>query len=124
MWHFCTLIVSALLWNLGASLCPRLDPVKVKNFGYTGLSGPLNWYGLDEKNALCSTGKNQSPIEINETTPGVWRAPGSSIILSIPSQVAHFENVGKTVQVKHINGIMGVDGKNYTIQKIHFISTR
>jgi carbonic anhydrase len=38
--------------------------VVVGTFGYTGLTGPLNWASLEPKNEACKTGKNQSPINV------------------------------------------------------------
>jgi carbonic anhydrase len=33
-------------------------------FGYSGVTGPLNWANLNANNTLCSTGQNQSPTNI------------------------------------------------------------
>ena len=34
------------------------------HWGYTGDTGPEHWGELDEKYAMCSKGKNQSPIDL------------------------------------------------------------
>ena len=42
--------------------------VKVSNFGYTDLQGPLNWASLAPENIACSTGTTQSPINLGKPT--------------------------------------------------------
>lgn len=59
----------------GTSLMPRrlakrAGEVEVSNFGYTGLTGPLNWHNIEADNALCNTGSNQSPINIGKDLQG------------------------------------------------------
>ena len=39
------------------------------NWGYTGAIGPDNWGNLDPAYAECSTGQNQSPIDLVGATP-------------------------------------------------------
>lgn len=58
----------------GTSLMPRrltkrAGEVEVSNFGYTGLTGPLNWHNIEEANSACNTGSNQSPINIGMRFP-------------------------------------------------------
>lgn len=128
MWYFCTsLAVLALLksancsCNYGTSHFTREALVPVNNFSYTGLTGPLNWYGLNKTaNVLCSTGTHQSPIDIGNSS-GVWTAPGNSIKVSIPDYPsgALFENLGTTVEVV-VNGKLMDDKKIYNLSQFHF----
>ena len=37
------------------------------HWGYTGHDSPESWGSLSEEFRLCSTGKNQSPVNITET---------------------------------------------------------
>lgn len=95
----------------------------VNNFSYTGLTGPLNWFGLNKTaNVLCSTGTHQSPIDIGNSS-GVWTAPGNSIKVSIPDypSSALFEYLGTTVEVV-VNGKL-VEDKRFIIYR-NSISTR
>ena len=40
------------------------------HWGYTGHDSPESWGNLSEEFRLCSTGKNQSPVNITETVSG------------------------------------------------------
>lgn len=48
------------------------ETVKVSEFGYTALQGPLNWAGLKPENKPCARGKFQSPINI-----GMFESPAA-----------------------------------------------
>jgi carbonic anhydrase len=95
--------------------------VPTKDYSYTGLTGPLNWYGLNKTaNEKCSTGMYQSPIEIDGSSNVTW-PHGSSINLSIPLHPgAEFENLKTTVEVKITAGTLEVDTKTYRLQQFHF----
>ncbi|KAF6802370.1 carbonate dehydratase [Colletotrichum musicola] len=107
----------------GTHLDPRAEggKVKVNTFAYTGSNGPLNWVALDPAvNALCATGKTQSPIDM---VAGSFNTlPGSSINLQIPDMAegTEFENLGTTVEVIAKGGSMQVGGSNFTLQQFHF----
>ncbi|TDZ21178.1 Carbonic anhydrase [Colletotrichum orbiculare MAFF 240422] len=107
----------------GTHLDPRAEggKVKVNTFSYTGGNGPLNWVALDPAvNALCATGKTQSPIDM---TAGAFNTlPGSTINLQIPDMAegTEFENLGTTVEVIAKGGSMQVGGSNFTLQQFHF----
>ncbi|KAF9879555.1 carbonate dehydratase [Colletotrichum karsti] len=106
----------------GTHLDPRAEggKVKVNTFAYTGANGPLNWVALDTTaNALCATGKTQSPIDM---TVGAFNTlPGNSINLQIPNmEETEFENLGTTVEVIAKGGSMQVGGSNFTLQQFHF----
>lgn len=128
MWYFCTSLAALALFtsancscNYGTSHFPREASVPVNNFSYTGLTGPLNWYALNKTaNVLCSTGTQQSPIDIGKSS-GVRIAPGSSIQISIPDYPsgALFENLGTTVEVV-VNGTMVEHRKIYNLSQFHF----
>lgn len=107
--------------NYRTSHFPSLPSVPVNKFSYVGLSGPLNWYGLNETaNVLCSTGMNQSPIDIGNFS-GTSVASGKSIKLSIPDYPdgAKFENLGTNVEVV-VNGTLVDGGKTYALAQFHF----
>jgi carbonic anhydrase len=128
MWFFYpSLAVLALLrcancaCNYGTSHFPRAVSVPVNHFSYVGLSGPLNWYGLNKSaNAMCALGMNQSPIDIGNSS-GTSVASGTSIQLSIPDYPSGtiFENLGTTVEVV-VNGSLVDAGKTYALKQFHF----
>ncbi|KAH8802925.1 alpha carbonic anhydrase [Xylogone sp. PMI_703] len=106
--------------NYGTSEFPREPSVPPNSFSYTGLTGPLNWYGLNKStNALCSLGTRQSTIDI--ATSSIPTVPGSSVTLSVPRYPsgAKFENLGTNAEVV-VNGTL-VDGpKEYSLAQFHF----
>lgn len=90
--------------------------VKVSDFGYTGLIGPLNWAGLAAENSACATSKVQSPINIDDTISLATEAP----VINIPSvEAAEFENLGTTVEVI-VNGTTTFAGTDFTLKQFHF----
>lgn len=128
MWYFCiSLAVIALLGNANCSCnyrkshFPREAVVPISNFSYTGLTGPLNWYGLNKTaNVLCSTRTHQSPIDIDNSL-GVWIDPGTSIQVRIPDYPfgTLFKNLGTTVEVE-VTGTLVEHRKIYNLLQFHF----
>ncbi|KAM0543628.1 hypothetical protein ACHAPJ_012218 [Fusarium lateritium] len=107
----------------GTLLHPRAEDgtVEVNEFGYTGKTGPTNWVNLDpEANALCSTGVNQSPVDMVSGSFAV--VPAAQLRLSIPDMTegAEFENLGTTVEVVAGQGSMTFANTSYTLQQFHF----
>ncbi|KAI0848493.1 carbonic anhydrase [Daldinia vernicosa] len=99
------------------------EEVPISKFGYTGAVGPLLWTQLDTAaNGLCSTGSNQSPI--NMVDGQFTLIPASDVELSVPdaTEGATFENLGSTVEVvmKDVGGTFVLEGKNYTLEQFHF----
>ncbi|KAI1379937.1 carbonic anhydrase [Hypoxylon crocopeplum] len=99
------------------------EEVPISEFGYTGTVGPLLWTHLDPAlNGLCSTGANQSPINMVE---GQFQLiPSSEIELTIPDvpEGATFENLGSTVEVvmEGVGGTFVLEGKTFTLEQFHF----
>lgn len=102
--------------NYGTSSFAREPSVPVSTFGYTGLQGPLNWYGLNATNALCAKGDTQSPINLASASTIV-----DHVTLKIPSypKGAVFENLGTNVEVV-VNGSLVDNGKTYNLAQFHF----
>ncbi|KAF5660538.1 periplasmic alpha-carbonic [Fusarium heterosporum] len=107
----------------GTLLQPRAEggAVEVNTFGYTGKIGPTNWVGLDPAaNALCSTGVNQSPIDMVAGANAI--IPAAQLGLSIPDMIegTEFENLGTTVEVVAGQGTMRFANTSFTLQQFHF----
>lgn len=99
------------------------EGVTISSFGYTGTNGPLLWTQLNTtENELCSTGTNQSPINMVEGQFQLISA--SDVELAIPDvpEGAPFENLGTNVEVvmKDVGGQFVLEGKNYTLEQFHF----
>lgn len=96
-------------------------PDHSNSFGYTGLEGPLNWYGLDRKhNGLCAKGRHQSPINIDSTI----HSSRGGISIQIPNAKAEFENLGTTVEVALSNGLLSTPDGRYKLAQFHFSYTQ
>lgn len=108
--------------HYGTSYFPRGPNVTINTFGYTGLNGPLNWFSLNETtNALCATGRYQSPINLNASIP---TASGNSVSFNVSSYPdgAVFENLGGTLEVPS-NGTLVVGNTTYKLAQFHFHTT-
>lgn len=88
------------------------------HWGYTGHDSPESWGNLSEEFRLCSTGKNQSPVNITETVSG--RLP--SIKANYRPSTVEVENNGHTIQVNYPEGgnTLTVNGRTYTLKQFHF----
>ncbi|GJN66496.1 hypothetical protein PLICBS_000514 [Purpureocillium lilacinum] len=107
----------------GTILQPRAEggTVKVNTFGYAGEKGPARWINLDPtKNALCTYGTKQSPIDM--TAGSFTVVPGRNLSLSIADRApgTEFENLGTTVEVVAKGGNMTFGNVQYTLQQFHF----
>jgi carbonic anhydrase len=80
-------------------------------------TGPENWGKLSKENALCTNGKQQSPINIEK---GIQvDLPALSFDYK-PSQLA-IEDNGHTIIVKYSEGSnLSVQGKQYRLAQFHF----
>ncbi|GKT52168.1 carbonic anhydrase [Colletotrichum spaethianum] len=88
-------------------------------FGFDGLNGPLNWLSLSASNEACALGKNQSPINVQESN--TKQVQGSTITFS-PEQHpegAQLENLNGFLEVR-ANGTMQNGGKTYSLRQFHF----
>jgi carbonic anhydrase len=89
------------------------------HWGYQGADGAENWGKLHPDFALCSAGKNQSPIDITNTldadTPAItfnYSANGSEVIHN-----------GHTIQVNFAAGSsITLRGNTYQLKQFHFHS--
>jgi carbonic anhydrase len=86
-------------------------------WGYSGDQGPQHWGTLRPEFAICSTGKNQSPInlagfiESNLTSINIqYQAGGNEVI-----------NNGNTIQVNFSPGSkISLEGQEFELKQYHF----
>ena len=107
----------------GTSLFPRAEQLAPPTFGYHGLTGPLNWFNLNQTtNEMCAKGTHQSPIDLSE--PFLLASPSSNpqISLSKAPKGADFINLGTTVEVMGANGTLVKEGKTSKLVQFHFHS--
>ncbi|KAG4433963.1 hypothetical protein IFR05_010543 [Cadophora sp. M221] len=97
--------------------------VEVGQFGYIGAVGPTNWAALAPENGDCAVSKQQSPIDVTNTSTTLV-APGT-LAITIPNvEAAEFENIGTTIEVvmegKGAETVVG--GKAFELKQFHFHS--
>jgi carbonic anhydrase len=87
------------------------------HWGYDGDNGPQHWGELDSAYGVCSTGKNQSPVDISGTIEGDL----PEIAFSYSSNASNVVNNGHTVQVNYAPGsTISVNGQQFELKQFHF----
>jgi carbonic anhydrase len=87
------------------------------HWGYTGDEGPAHWSELDPANAVCGTGKRQSPIDIKGATTSDLPA----LKLDYKAVPLNIVDNGHTIQVNFAPGnTLSVGGKTYVLKQFHF----
>ncbi len=87
------------------------------HWGYTGHEGPEHWGKLKPEFAVCSSGRNQSPIDLNDFIKA------DTAPLQMKYQVGGNEvlNNGHTVQVNFAPGSkLAIDGREFELKQYHF----
>lgn len=83
-------------------------------WGYQGENGPEHW---DKFSAVCSTGKEQSPINIPQTLT-LNKEP---ITFNYQASAATVFNDGNTIKVTpNVNNFITFKGVNYQLDSFHF----
>ncbi|PHZ25622.1 hypothetical protein CS535_03070 [Yersinia massiliensis] len=89
------------------------------HWGYDGQDGPENWSKISPDFSLCSTGKNQSPINIHDSL----KTHHSNLQLTTQPSKQEMVNNGHTIQVNVTNGsTLVLDEDTFTLQQFHFHS--
>ncbi|KAG6852972.1 hypothetical protein C0991_007783 [Blastosporella zonata] len=83
--------------------------------GYTGTSGPLGW-STPTENPLCSTGTNQSPINVDSTTTSVNT---DKLVLTIPDAASMFTDTGHSLEAA-MSGKLTLGASAYQLVQFHF----
>lgn len=100
---------------------PASDPEVTEKaeipWGYVGETGPDNWGELTEEFSLCSTGKEQSPINI--TNPS--SVDLENLDFQYKATSLELLHNGHTVQVNHAsNSFVNIEGVSYELIQFHF----
>ncbi|KAI1104031.1 carbonic anhydrase [Jackrogersella minutella] len=98
------------------------DGIPIATFGYAGSTSPLLWSTLDAANGLCSTGANQSPINMIEGQFQLISASDTELTIPDAPEGVLFENLGSTVEIvmKDLGGKFVLEGKEYSLLQAHF----
>ena len=87
------------------------------HWGYEGNTGPEHWGEMSEKFKLCSSGVNQSPINIKSN----FDVELPSIKFDYKSKVKKVVNNGHTIQVNIVEGSsIEVEGQQFNLKQFHF----
>jgi carbonic anhydrase len=87
-------------------------------FSYDGATGPEKWGSLDPSYAACSTGREQSPIDLRDGSPA--REPALEVSY-VPADDPEAVNNGHSVQVPYPKGSsITLDGTEYGLVEFHF----
>jgi carbonic anhydrase len=114
---FQILLISALpLSCLVAATDQHAKTGHASHWGYTGSSGPAEWYRLSKAYALCGSGKRQSPVDIwNEVSADLY--PLQFQYQPIPLLIL---NNGHTLQANYntvgVDETVAIGGKTYPVQ--------
>jgi carbonic anhydrase len=89
------------------------------HWGYSGSEGPEHWGALDPEYALCSKGKNQSPVNLT----GMIESDLPPITINYKSGGNEIVNNGHTIQVNYSPGsTIKVNGHRFELKQFHFHS--
>ncbi|MBU0946840.1 MAG: carbonic anhydrase family protein [Proteobacteria bacterium] len=87
------------------------------HWGYSGHEAPEFWGDLSQDYAICKSGKNQSPIDLDS----LIEAELSPIVFQYNAVPLNIVNNGHTVQVNYAPGSsITVDGHTYNLLQFHF----
>ncbi|KAK6244521.1 hypothetical protein QUC31_010930 [Theobroma cacao] len=111
--------VLALTFLLGVA--SATDALSAIEFSYSGNNGPAKWGNLDPTFSACSSGKKQSPINIqkNQTVPNRSLKPlDRNYKPANATLVNNGFNVG--LRFEEYAGELSIDGKNYLLKQMHW----
>jgi carbonic anhydrase len=93
--------------------------METSHWGYSGSEGPEHWGQIDTKFAICSSGKNQSPINL----AGVIESNLSPMAINYQIGGNEILNNGHTIQINYKPGSsINVDGRTFELKQFHFHS--
>jgi len=87
------------------------------HWGYDGATGPAYWGEISPECAVCSDGREQSPVDIPAGTP----VNAANIRFSYRPSELHLVNNGHTVQANYDGGsYISVEGERFDLLQFHF----
>ncbi|NWA23716.1 carbonic anhydrase family protein [Pseudomonas gingeri] len=89
------------------------------SWGYEGNVGPTHWGQVDPEYISCSTGKQQSPVNIETHHAKSSKLPGLSF--QYTPQAAEITNNGHTIQINVARGsLLRFDDEDFELRQFHF----
>jgi carbonic anhydrase len=112
--HRVVVLVGALFFIAGLCCAQEQPP---PHWSYKGQNGPQNWGKLDPKYRDCSTGHEQSPINVT----GAKKSDLPALIFNYNAVPLNIINNGHTIQVNYPPGSdLKVGDKTYSLKQFHF----
>jgi carbonic anhydrase len=111
----------SLIATISAEEIPVKAPSNTEHhaahWGYKGESAPEHWGEMSDKFTLCSTGENQSPINIKSN----FDVELPAITFNYTAKPTKILNNGHTIQIDIAAGSdISVDGKTFQLKQFHF----
>lgn len=115
---FSALAMAALTAAFAAPAENATSPAAPHAWSYGGESGPEHWAELGPDNKVCSSGAQQSPIDLASAMPASATPPQ---VNWLPAKGGMVVNNGHTIEVD-VDGAGGVEinGVNYALKQFHF----
>lgn len=111
------ILLALIILASGCSTTGHTD--KNAHWGYTGNEGPEHWGTLSDNYSTCSSGVNQSPIDLSSFI----ESDLTPLVMNYQSGGFDVVNNGHTIQVNYQPGSkLTVDGHKYELQQFHFHS--
>ncbi len=115
------LATGLLLLSSGFAYAQEAAPAHQTHWTYEGAEGPEYWGELADTYKSCSTGKNQSPINLDSKAH--IEAELSPLTIAYQAGGSEVLNNGHTIQVKYEPGsTLTLDGHDYELKQFHFHS--
>lgn len=87
------------------------------HWDYQGTTSPEHWGQLSPEFRLCTTGKNQTPINIQST----FKSSLPPLQLDFTARKQTIVNNGHTIQIDVSSGnMLKLDGRTFELQQFHF----
>lgn len=102
-----------------AAAAPAAEPAEAApTWGYAGPVGPPYWSQLDDRYALCSGGREQSPVDLTTAAAPAAQPALQFLYRPVPLRI---QNNGHTVQVHYDPGSFLVIGsQRFELEQFHF----
>ena len=110
---------TALLLAIAVPVGPVLAEGETAHWSYEGEAGPDAWADLDPAYALCGTGTEQSPVDIDADAA----LRDDDLIFAYGETALSVINNGHAIQVPvEAGSSVLIDGTSYELQQFHFHS--
>ena len=118
IFEFVLLLFCVSLFAVGCNLAEESPAGHTAvHWTYEGEEGPEHWGDLSEDYAACSTGREQSPIDLTNAQGNDLQ----DIVFDYKPSAVKILNNGHTVQVNYDAGSsIQVNGKSYQLVQFHF----